>query len=681
MSGTTHDSAITTTPPTMAERISTEQHAAVHALASECVAATLQQRPIRWDEFPLGPLAEEPVFGAYVSLKRNHRLRSCCGFVNQSLPVAQAILQAAQHSACDDVRLPPISRTELPWLELETWLLDQTREVQTRGTDREREIVVGRHGLLIIQGNERGLLLPGVAIDHNFDARTFLEQVCRKAGLRPDAWQLPESRLFVFEGISHRAPLNSRAYQAGAVASPSVLPAEELHELHRWYLENIAHTLRGSTPNYYLPTVPDAMVHFVAGMHRSVPASDLAPICQLSIRPPFPLQATLYQLSQSMAQLIAHQGEDGRELSLELDLVVGHDPAMQGTTEEPDLDGFDPARRALIALRGREWSVHYVPEATPDQILERLLAERNAAGCRGVAELLSLAVHATRNPVSIVQSVRPFRGPKIRSAAVAGRFYPGKARRLQSEIDDLFRGLPTGEPARAPAVMLPHAGWRFSGRLAAEVLAGTRLPNRLIVLGPKHTASGVDFAVAPHETWQLPGISLQNDLLLAERLVDAIPEWQLDDAAHAEEHAIEVELPLIQHLAPECRVVGIALAPASWEQCRSFAVGLAQILAAEPEPPLLVISSDMNHFANDKENRRLDALALKAIASCDPEHAYHTIRDHRISMCGLVPAVVVMQALRSLGRLSSVDQVNYATSADSTGDTARVVGYAGLRFH
>ena len=100
---------------------------------------------------------------------------------------------------------------------------------------------------------------------------------------------------------------------------------------------------------------------------------------------------------------------------------------------------------------------------------------------------------------------------------------------------------------------------------------------------------------------------------------------------------------------------------------------------------MLVISSDMNHFANEETTHRVDRIALdaiyRAVAELNPEHALQTIYGEQISMCGVVPAVFVMETLRVMGRLDRVEEVGYMTSADTSGDTSRVVGYAGLIFH
>jgi AmmeMemoRadiSam system protein B len=107
---------------------------------------------------------------------------------------------------------------------------------------------------------------------------------------------------------------------------------------------------------------------------------------------------------------------------------------------------------------------------------------------------------------------------------------------------------------------------------------------------------------------------------------------------------------------------------------------LAEVLRRQAERPLLVISSDLNHYASDSENRRLDALALAALEGLDPAALYETVGQRHISMCGLLPAIVVLETLRELGTLQRCQRVAYTTSADVTGDTSRVVGYAGMLF-
>lgn len=294
------------------------------------------------------------------------------------------------------------------------------------------------------------------------------------------------------------------------------------------------------------------------------------------------------------------------------------------------------------------------------------------------AQVVSLAALTNLSRFQVATVTQPERGPEVRPAAAAGRFYPGDAAGLAAAVDQLLAG--GRSPVPWAAAMVPHAGWRFSGRIAADVLRRLQIPRTVIVLGPNHTGRGMDWAVTPQQTWALPGGSVAADFLLARQLSQAIPGLEMDAAAHWQEHAIEVELPLLARLAPECRVVGISIAQGDLEDCRRFARGLAELLRGRADRPLLLVSSDMNHFASDAETRRLDALALAALERCDAAGLYETVQRHHISMCGVLPAVIVLQTLQLLGGGTRAERVGYATTADVTGDRSRVVGYAGMLF-
>jgi len=277
----------------------------------------------------------------------------------------------------------------------------------------------------------------------------------------------------------------------------------------------------------------------------------------------------------------------------------------------------------------------------------------------------------------IVNVPAPAAGAQVRAAAVAGRFYPAEPADLAKLVD---RCMPAKKVAAKawPAVMVPHAGLMYSGHIAADTLARVKFPSTAIVIGPKHTSHGLEWAVAPHATWSIPGATLASDPELARQLCQAIPGLQPDAAAHAQEHGIEVELPFIARLAPESKVVGIAIGGGDLSRCRAFADGLAKVISNMKEPPLLIISSDMNHYASDTETRRLDEMALAAMETLDAEQLYNTVTGRHISMCGMLPAVMVMETLRRLHQLNRHERVAYGTSGDVSGDKSRVVGYAGM---
>jgi AmmeMemoRadiSam system protein B len=295
------------------------------------------------------------------------------------------------------------------------------------------------------------------------------------------------------------------------------------------------------------------------------------------------------------------------------------------------------------------------------------------------ASVVSLVTLGTVPKFEIANVPRPVRGASLRPPAVAGKFYPGEPGEVARQLDTYLPAA-AAKKEQWPAAMVPHAGWRYSGRIAGEVYQQLELPKTVIILAPKHTRPGTDWAVAPHETWQLPGRDLRSDVELAMQLADAIDGLELDAQAHAQEHAIEVQLPFIARLAPESRVVGITIGGGDLSRCQAFAAGLSSVLKQREEQPLLVISTDMNHYASDDENRRLDAIAMEALESLDPANVFETVSRNRISMCGMRPAVMVMEALRQMNQLSRCRRVAYSTSAEASGDTRQVVGYAGMLF-
>lgn len=453
--------------------------------AHRVVASVMETNPEAAD-WTISDLATTPVYGIFVSLKHGGRLRSCCGYLNPVATLGEALIVAADRAAKDDPRFPPIMAEELEFLNMEVWILWGKEEMTARGEDRVKEVTVGKHGLQVASGLYGGLLLPGVAIEHGFDARTFLSQTCLKAGLPPNAWLEDDVKVSRFEGYA----------------------------------------ISGKFP----------------------------------------------------------------------------------------------------------W-------------------DKNEA----------------------------------RFPSQAGSFYPGSAGELARALQRMFddpRFHQAGPPARQPwaAAMVPHAGWVYSGHLAAAVLGRLEIPEEIIILCPKHHAGGAAWAVAPHRRWRFPGGEVPSDPGLAARLADAVHGLKLDAEAHRQEHATEVQLPIIARLAPHARVVGISVGQASLDEGLRFAAQMASVIREMPKRPLLVISSDMNHFANDAETRRLDRLALGAIQTLDPRKVFETVRENRISMCGMYPCVIVMETLRQLNLLHRAELVGYATSAEVNGQTDRVVGYAGMLF-
>lgn len=270
------------------------------------------------------------------------------------------------------------------------------------------------------------------------------------------------------------------------------------------------------------------------------------------------------------------------------------------------------------------------------------------------------------------------RGEKTatRPAAKAGQFYPATAAGIKVELDRCYAPTRLFSPDPARAVMLPHAGWRFCGDLIAVTLARVQVPEVAVILGPKHTAAGPEWSVSAAGTWEWPGGKLEVAGEWAAFLVSRCPRIVRENEAHREEHGCEVLLPFLHRRNPFVRILPIAIGRADYEELASLSEALAALREELGERVLFIVSSDMNHFAEEEENRRLDALALDPLEAGDPRGLYETCLNHRISMCGMRPAVAVLRALE-MERHPSVEITGYETSARITGDTSRVVGYAG----
>jgi AmmeMemoRadiSam system protein A len=173
------------------EGFSEKEKEFLHRLALEAIEQRLLGRPMPSREGETPRLSEKR--GAFVTLKTRGQLRGCIGHTQAIKPLSQTVIDMAQAAAFQDPRFPPLSKKELPDLEIEISALTPFRRIQ----DIE-EIIVGKHGLFIERGFNAGLLLPQVATEYHWDTITFLEHTCQKAGLPKDAWKDSRTNISIF---------------------------------------------------------------------------------------------------------------------------------------------------------------------------------------------------------------------------------------------------------------------------------------------------------------------------------------------------------------------------------------------------------------------------------------------------------------------------------------------------
>ena len=263
----------------------------------------------------------------------------------------------------------------------------------------------------------------------------------------------------------------------------------------------------------------------------------------------------------------------------------------------------------------------------------------------------------------------------IRQPAVAGRFYPHDPELLLSEVQSYLSA--AKEPAAAIGCVVPHAGFMYSGHVAGAVFSRLKVPGRVILMCPNHTGRGRPLSIMSEGSWETPLGSVPIDSELADSLKQRCSFLSEDMEAHRGEHAAEVELPFLLALRRRFTFVPIALGTGQYEVLHGLGEAIADVIAAQSEPVLIVASSDMNHYENDAVTRVKDHKAIDRILQLDPEGLFKVVMNEEISMCGFGPAVAMLTAAGRLGA-ARAELVKYATSGDVSGDRDMVVGYAGI---
>lgn len=267
----------------------------------------------------------------------------------------------------------------------------------------------------------------------------------------------------------------------------------------------------------------------------------------------------------------------------------------------------------------------------------------------------------------------------LRLPAVAGRFYPSNPRELAALVRQYTKAEPGTEINRVNACLVPHAGYVYSGHVAGAVFSRVALPQKILILGVRHFPRGEQAAILSSGAWRTPLGDAPIDEPLAQALRAACPLLREDWVAHSGEHSLEVQLPFLQVLAPGFTFVPVALGTIHLEDLVHVGEAVGRVLASWNEEVLLLTTSDLNHYEDDATTRVKDGKAIERLLALDARGLYDTCRNEQISMCGLGPAVAMLTALGGLDA-KQAELVRYATSADVSGDTSAVVGYAGVTF-
>jgi len=279
---------------------------------------------------------------------------------------------------------------------------------------------------------------------------------------------------------------------------------------------------------------------------------------------------------------------------------------------------------------------------------------------------------------------------RMRRPAYAGSFYEGSSQSLKRQIEECFthelgpKALPkvmTGKLGHAVGLISPHAGYMYSGPVAAHGyyhLALDGKPDLIVIFGPNHTGIGSGLAIMREGTWQTPLGEVEIDTATADSIVRASQVVDVDDGAHLREHSIEVQLPWLQYLyGSTFRFVPICFLMQDLQSSRE--VGMSVARALRDKNGLVIASTDMTHYEPQKIAEKKDKAVIEAASQLQEAKVFSTVEALQVSMCGYGPAIAAITAAKELGAKNG-KLLCYKTSGDVVGDYSAVVGYASMMF-
>ena len=262
----------------------------------------------------------------------------------------------------------------------------------------------------------------------------------------------------------------------------------------------------------------------------------------------------------------------------------------------------------------------------------------------------------------------------IRKPAVAGMFYPLDKNELEAYIKSVVVRNPSIEPK---AVIVPHAGYIYSGHVAAKVYSILKSFDTYIILAPNHTGLGEEISVFEGVCEMSYG-SVYTDNETADLILQKSRYAKKDYHAHIQEHSIEVQLPFVDFISDDSyKIIPIVVGTHNRNKLRGLGYAISNAIRESSKKVLIVVSSDMNHYENQETTLKKDALAVEQILKLNEEAFFDTVESYDISMCGAACAYSALVAAKELGA-EKAELLEHRTSGEINGDYSQVVGYASI---
>jgi AmmeMemoRadiSam system protein B len=261
----------------------------------------------------------------------------------------------------------------------------------------------------------------------------------------------------------------------------------------------------------------------------------------------------------------------------------------------------------------------------------------------------------------------------MRLPAVAGQFYPGSGAELGHQLDEMLH--PEKELPFLGAVV-PHAGYIYSGQVAAEVYSRLPKAETYVIIGPNHHGLGSPVALS-RESWRTPLGVVEPDLELADALAGSIIDH--DEVAHLQEHSIEVQIPFLQRLFQGFKILPICMGLQDEQTAVEVGQELSRAVKKLNRSCIVIASSDFTHYKPQETAKKVDAKLLEAIINMDVPELYERVYRYDATACGYGPIAATITAAAALGAKAG-KLLAYATSGDVSGDFSQVVGYGAVVF-
>jgi MEMO1 family protein len=278
----------------------------------------------------------------------------------------------------------------------------------------------------------------------------------------------------------------------------------------------------------------------------------------------------------------------------------------------------------------------------------------------------------------------------IRKPAVAGLFYESNPESLRKRITWCYQHqlgpgrIPDqiGKKRTIKGLMAPHAGFQYSGPVAAHSyleLALDGFPETVVILCPNHTGRGSGVSTMTEGAWQTPLGNVQIDEEFAKELVSHHTLLDADPAAHLQEHSCEVQLPFLQYISPDFRLVPVCMWMQDLETASELGEAIAETSREIGRDIVVIASTDFTHYQPQEVAKSQDEKVLETIKAMDEKLLIKRVAELNVTMCGYGPVATALVASKAMGA-NSTEILKYATSGDSTGDYSSVVGYASAVF-